>query len=112
MREASHRMVSSYLANARNRAHLPDAVLFDDDYFASGGIPALLEAGLRIPDDIRVVAWSNTGNELSFGFSLARLENDPFEHGKALADHLLAILDGRKARQPRLFTRFIPGESL
>lgn len=112
MREASHRMVSNFLANAWNRAHLPDAVLFDDDYFASGGIPALLEAGLRIPDNIRVVAWSNTGNELSFGFSLARLENDPFEHGRVLADYLLEILSGRKGRPPRLFTKFIPGESL
>jgi len=112
IREAGHRLVARYFRDARNRLHPPDAVLFDDDYFASGGVPAIVEAGLRIPEDIGVVAWSNAGNELAFDFSLARIENDPFEHGKALAEYLLKLLNGQRARSPRLFTRFIPGSSL
>ena len=112
MREAGHRLVAKYFRDSHNRAHPPDAVLFDDDYFASGGIAALFEAGLRIPEDIGVVTWSNAGNELYFGFLLARIENDPIEHGRALSEYLLNLLDGRKAGLPRLFTRFIAGESL
>ena len=112
IREAGRRMVADYFADARNRASPPDVVMFDDDYYAAGGIPAILEAGFRIPDDIRVVAWSNTGDELAFGFSLARLENDPLEQGWELAEYVLKRLAGRKARPPRLYTRFIPGASL
>lgn len=106
------RVVSEFLANPRNRARLPDVVLFDDDYLAAGGISAILEAGLRIPADIRVVVCSNKGNEPVLGNSLARIESDPVADADAVADYVLALLAGSRAAAPKLELRFIPGESL
>ena len=81
-------------------------------HLAFGGIVAILEAGLRIPDDIRVVSFANRGNEPVLGLSLARIENDPTAYGAAVADYVLAVLAGRNPRPPRIEYRFIPGESL
>lgn len=106
------RVVAEFLANPKNRAHLPDVVLFDDDYLAVGGMTAMLEAGLRVPGDIRVVACSNKGNEPVLGNSLARIENDPAATAEAVARYVLALLAGRRAAAPKMELRFIPGESL
>ena len=107
-----HRMITTFFADERHRAHPPDAILFDDDYLAFGGIVAILEAGLRIPGDIKVVSFANRGNEPVLGLSLARIENDPAAYGAAVADYVLAVLAGRNPRPPRIEYRFVPGESL
>ena len=73
---------------------------------------AILEAGLRIPEDIKVVSFANRGNEPVLGLSLARIENDPAAYGDAVADYVLALLAGRNPRPPRIEYRFVPGESL
>ena len=62
---------------------------------------ALLEAGLRIPDDVRIVIWSNKGNEPALGVSLARLENDLDASADAVSDYVLALLAGRRRAPPR-----------
>ena len=112
VKKLGHRMVETFFADEQHRAHPPDAILFDDDYLAFGGIVAILEAGLRIPDDIRVVSFSNRGNEPALGVTLARIENDPAAYGDAVADYVLALLAGRNPRPPRIEYRFVPGESL
>lgn len=106
------RAVADFLDKSRTLRRPTDAILFNDDYLAIGGIEAILEAGLRIPEDIRVVAYSNKGNEPVFGRSLARIENDPAADADAVADYVLALLEGRRATAPRLRLRFVPGESL
>ncbi len=112
VKNCGHRAVADYFAELRHRAHPPDAVLFDDDYLAVGGIVAILEAGLRIPEDIKVVSFVNRGNEPVLGVSLARIENDPATYADAVADYVLALLAGRNPRPPRIEYRFVPGESL
>ena len=112
VKNCGHSAVADYFADPRHRAHPPDAVLFDDDYLAVGGIVAILEAGLRIPDDIKVVPFANRGNEPVLGVSLARIENDPETYGNAVADYVLANLAGRKVKPPQIEYRFVPGESL
>ncbi len=112
IRALGHRAVADFLAVGQNRAHLPDVFLFTDDYLASGGVAALLEAGLHIPDDIRVVSFSNRGDEPVLGVSVARIENDPEAYGEAVAAYALDILAGRHPAPPRIAWRFIPGESL
>ena len=112
VRVCGHDAVADFLANPRHRARLPDVLLFDDDYLAAGGIVAILEAGLRIPDDVRVVTYSNRGNEFAAAVTLARIENDPVTSAEAIADYVLALLAGRRAAVPCLKLRFIPGKSL
>ena len=107
-----HKVVGDFFADERNREKLPDAILFDDDYFAVGGLVALMEAGLRVPDDVKVVFYSNKGKEPVLGVSAARIENDPISYGKTVADYVLKLLSGRKAKPPTIHWRFIPGDSL
>ncbi len=112
VRACGHEAVARFLANPSNRARLPDVILFDDDYIAAGGIVALLEAGLRIPGDVRVATFSNRGNELVTAVPLARMEIDPEAWADAVADYVLAQLAGRRVPVPRPKFRFIPGGSL
>ena len=112
MKRLGHAAVSRFFAVGRNRENPPDVVLFDDDYLAEGGLVALYEAGLRIPQDIRVVFYSNKGNEPVLGVSAARIENDPVACADVVAKYVLKLLEGRKCQPPRNVWRFIPGDSL
>lgn len=112
VREVGYREVADWFADERHRRHLPDVILFDDDYFASGGIAALLEAGLRIPHDVGVASFMNKGDEPAFGRRITGFGCDPKADGRAIADYVAALLDGGTPRTPRLAWRFFPGESL
>jgi len=112
VRRVGYEAVKGFFADEHHRAHPPDAILFDDDYLAKGGIVALLEAGLRVPNDVKVVTFCNRGNEPFLGVSLARIENDPVRYADVVAEFILKLLAGRSAKPPCVSSRFIPGESL
>lgn len=112
VRRCGHAAVARFFAVERNRRNPPNAILFDDDYLASGGIVALLEAGLRIPDDVKVVTYCNRGDEPVAGVPLARIECDPTVCADAAADYTLAVLEGKRPALPRPELTFIPGDSL
>ena len=65
----------------KGRAWLPDAFYFSDDYIGAGAIKALMTAGVRIPDDVRVITWSNRGNGPVFSFPVAYAQMDPYADG-------------------------------
>ena len=97
---------------AEGRGWLPELVVFTGDYVAAGALVAMLEAGVRIPDDVRVVSLANAGLGPVFPVSLTRIVNDPFEHGDVLADAVCAFLAGRKIRGGRtIVPRYVVGES-
>ena len=48
-----------------------------DDYLAMGAIAALLESGVRIPEDVRLVTYYNKGFGPILTKTLARIEGDP-----------------------------------
>ena len=112
VRAVGYRAIARFLADKKRRANLPDVIMFDDDYLAYGGIMAILEAGLRIPEDIRVVAWMNRGNEICLSRTLACIQYDPSASADAIARYVLAVLAGRNPAPPRIKWRFVPGESL
>lgn len=84
---------------AQGRKWLPDLIFFRDDYIAVGALTALLQAGVRVPEDVRVVTVSNRGNCPVFPKSLARIELDPEQNGIVYAERVLHILS------PTLFKR-------
>ena len=110
-RAAGYAAVSEFLATRGSR-RLPDAILFDDDYFAAGGISALLAAGLRIPRDIRVATFMNRGNELAFDRKITGFGHDPAAVATTIADYAIAFLNGANPRAARLRWRFFPGETI
>lgn len=112
IKRCGYRAVADYFADEHHRNSPSDAMLFDDDYLAAGGIVALLERGLRIPKDVKVVTYSNSGDEPVAGVTLARVEADPVSYGDTVAAYVLKLLAGRHITPPRIYWRFIPGESL
>ncbi len=112
LKACGHRTVAAYFADERHKLRPPDVVLFDDDYLAVGGVVALFEAGFRIPADIGVVSHANRGNELALGVSVARFVNDPVSYADAVAEYVVAQLEGRRAALPKVSWRFVSGESI
>ncbi len=112
VKRLGHSAVARFFSVDSNRANPPDVVLFDDDHLADGGLVALYETGLRIPEDIGVVFYSNKGDEPVLGVSTARIENDPALLADIVADYSLNLLAGCKCEAPKNFLRYIPGDSL
>ena len=96
----------------RGRGGLPDAFLFTDDYVAAGAILAFLHAGIRVPDDVRLVAFANVGNEPSSPMPVSFIAADSRERGCLLARSILDYLGG-KPFVPRIArAHFVPNEKI
>jgi len=68
-----------------SRGPLCDVLFFTDDYLTFGALPALLEAGVRIPEDVRIVTLFNRGFGPVFSKDFTRIENDPAGNAQRLA---------------------------
>lgn len=92
---------------------LPDLLYFADDYLARGALTALSWAGLRVPDDLRVVVHTNHGHAPILPIALTRIQTDPTAVADALADRVMDQLQNRGRSVPTVvpFT-FVPGETL
>ena len=71
---------------AKGRTWLPDVLYFSDDYTASGALKSLMSAGVRIPDDVRVITCSNRGNGPVFPFPVDYVQLDPRADGRQVAE--------------------------
>ncbi len=77
---------------ANRRARRPDLIYFHDDYLARGGIWALEKAGLRVPEDMKVVTLTNYGNAPFFPLAFTRLECNPYKSAVHVAQTALKFL--------------------
>jgi DNA-binding LacI/PurR family transcriptional regulator len=55
---------------------------------------AMLELGVRVPEDLRLVVQTNRGSEVPFRVSVDAIEIDPAEAAVALADAILKRVRG------------------
>lgn len=80
--------------NKEGRGWLPDVLYLGDDYLATGAVTALLAAGVRIPEDVRVVTWANKGSGCGpvFVKPFTRIEIDTVAHGGKVAECVLSYL--------------------
>jgi DNA-binding transcriptional regulator YhcF (GntR family) len=91
---------------------LPDALYFNDDYLARGGLTALLAAGVRVPMDVQVVAQVNVGHCPVFPVPLTRVELDPRRDADVLATLVGDAIRGRLPDAPVVLSAaFVPGET-
>jgi DNA-binding LacI/PurR family transcriptional regulator len=99
--------------SAAGRAWLPDVFLFLGDFLATGALVAMQEAGIRIPDDVKVVSVSNKGLGPVYPVPITRIEYDGFRIGDTLSKALCAFLAGRKIRDSlcSISPEYIVGES-
>lgn len=76
----------------------PSAVIFDSDLMALGGLDAAQQAGLRIPEDISVVAWDDSAQCQLSEPPLSALSHDVQRIGEIAGEELLELLAGRPAQ--------------
>lgn len=92
---------------------LPDLLFFTDDYFAAGALTALLDRGLRAPEDFRAVTHANARLGPVYPRTLARFEMDPHAQGLEIAAYLLGFLrTGAFGAPCRPMAAYRPGETL
>lgn len=95
-----------------DRSWLPDVLFFRDDYVAAGALAALTGAGVRIPEDVRVVTLSNKGNCPVYHKPLTRIEIDPVANGTAFAAKALALMNPKRFRASgEIGYRYVQGEA-
>ena len=90
-RAAFERVYAAVAERARADGEL---VFFADDFLAFGGIVALLAKGIRIPEEVKVVAWANSGFAPVGPWSVTRMELDPVANAEEVSRHVLRWLNG------------------
>jgi DNA-binding LacI/PurR family transcriptional regulator len=90
------------------RKRPPDAVFFASDVMAFGGMDALRQEGLRVPEDVSVVGFDDVPSAAWPCFGLTTLRQPVAAMVDAAIDVL--NLDGQMAARGRSATRLIEGE--
>jgi len=77
-----------------HRKSLPDLVFVVDDNIACGAFLAILDAGIKVPDELRLAAWTHLGGGVVYPMPLTRMEMDPFDHGSRVVEAIVKHLSG------------------
>ena len=93
------------------RGPLGDILFVTADYMTMGVLPVLLEQGLRVPEDVRLVTFRNRGFGPAFTKSLACVENDPWAGGEALAEAIMRYLETGVFAAPAQALAYVRGET-
>ena len=70
----------------------PDALVVCDDILFRDVIPAIMELGIRVPEELLVVTHANKGSNIVCPFPVVRLEYDPDRVAKAMASMLTKLI--------------------
>lgn len=81
-------------AKGKVQENLPDLFYFDDDFVADAALSAMSYAGVKVPEDVAVVSFSNAGLGPCFPVPLARVMMDPFAAGRTVARAVISYLSG------------------
>ena len=112
LEDIKRKALASLRERLSDRNNLPDLILFTDDFVAFGGLMALVELRIRVPQDVKVLTLANKGFAPVFPVSLAQVVIDPRANGAAIADEALARLEGRRRTSLLPKPVFVPGDSL
>ncbi len=74
----------------------PTCIMYCDDYSALGGINAIREAGLNIPDDISIVGYDGSYITQILEPKLTTLKQDTERIGRVAAEKLIHLIENPK----------------
>ena len=97
----SERMGAEAMRLLLKRRPVPDGVFAYNDPLAIGALEAILDAGLRIPEDIAVIGCGNLHYDRLLRVPLSSVDQDSQGMGDRTAEILLAILESKDRPQPR-----------
>ena len=87
----------------------PTAIIFDNDVLAVAGLGVAQEMGLRIPDDLSLVAWDDSYYCQVVHPALTAMARDVSDHGTRAVNALFALLEkGTITRVPGARGRLTP----
>ena len=81
---------------------VPDAILGVNDLVAMGAFRRIKEVGLRIPEDIAVMGFSNSQLTTMVYPTLTVVDQFPFEMGKNAASMLIEMIEGKRKKPKTL----------
>lgn len=92
MESALYRKFRQMIASwGKNNRPVPDGLIFNDDIALRSVMPALLQAGISIPKDMKIFCLGNEDRRIHYGVPVCRYEISP----GAIAGHLLKAMDCR-----------------
>ena len=89
-RLAFEKMIDSN--HAIHETHEKRIYFIADDYLTTGALAALSYAGLKVPEDVRLVTFANAGLGPDYHRPLSRMEFDSTKAGVTVADVILGFL--------------------
>jgi LacI family transcriptional regulator len=96
----SMRLGAEAMRQLLNHKPMPDSVFAYNDPLAIGAMEAILEAGLRIPEDIAVIGCGNLHYDGSLRVPLSSIDQNSEAIGDRTANILLGILESKVPPQP------------
>ena len=88
------------------RAEKPDGLVITDDILSLDVTMAILEMGIRIPDQLMVVTHANKGSGTRYPFPVTRVEVDPDVYARVLGEMLLRLIRKQPVAEPNLYLPF------
>ena len=77
-------------------AEKPDALVVCDDILFRDVVPAIMELGIRVPEELLVVTHATKGSNITCPFPVVRLEYDPDRVAQTMAGMLLQLVRGEE----------------
>ena len=93
----------------------PTAIMYPDDYTCIGGMNAIREAGLRIPEDISVAGYDDIFIASQLQPRLTTVRQDTEHIGMKAAEQLIKLIEGHKTKlsPPSVVaSKLVPGASV
>ncbi len=97
----STRMGAEAMQLLLQRKPLPDGVFACNDPLAIGAMDSVLDAGLRIPEDIAVIGCGNLHYDQSLRVPLSSIDQNSQAIGERTASILLSMLESKIRPQPK-----------
>ena len=88
------------------RSEKPDGLLLLDDMLFRDVSIAIMELGIRVPEQLRIVSHANKGSEMFFPFPVTLLEIDPQPCAEKMGTMLLQLLNGEAVPHPQVISQF------
>ncbi|KIR62213.1 LacI family transcriptional regulator [Micromonospora haikouensis] len=73
----------------------PTAIVYGNDLMAIAGLSVAVQLGIRVPDELSITGFDDTELAGYVTPTLTTVRTDPFGWGRAAADALLDLIDGR-----------------
>ena len=101
-----HEPISCYKATKRLLAlpERPSCIFFSDDYSYIGGINAIYDAGLRVPEDMSIVGYDGIHMAKMVSPKLTTWQQNTTELGRIAAEQLIERIEHPRTTPPRHIT--------